>query len=60
MTILPIDTKTMHPWHEISRLLINAKSLKVKAGGRVYSGAATLEGDDGHLTLVFKAKKAKK
>ena len=60
MTTLPIDTKTMHPWHDINRMLSNAKSLKVRAGRRVYSGAATLEGADGHLTLVFKAKKAKK
>ena len=48
-----IDTKTMSPWHDISRMLSNARSLKVKCGGKTYDGAATLESVDGHLTLAF-------
>lgn len=60
MKTLSLDTKTMHPWHDVSRLLSNAKSLKVKVGGRTYAGEATLEDDNGHLTLAFAAKKAKK
>lgn len=59
MTTLPIDTKTMYPWHDINRMMSNAKSLTVRAGSQTYQGAATLENQDGHLTLVFKAKKAK-
>lgn len=50
---ISLDTKTMHPWHDINRMLSNAKSLTVKAGGRTYDGAATLEDDNGNLTLVF-------
>ena len=52
-----IDTKTMHPWHEISGILNNAKSLKVKAGGRTYEGQADLDIDgQGNVTLAFKGK----
>ena len=66
MTTLSLDTKTMSPWHDINRMLSNAKSLKVTAGGQVHEGAAILKSTDGHLNLVFpdkpkkKAKKAKK
>ncbi len=60
MTTLLIDTKTMHPWHDISRMLNNARSLKVKAGGRIYEGEAMLESTDGHLVLSFAAKKKAK
>lgn len=61
MKSLPFDTTTMTPWHDISRMLNNARSLKVKIGGKTYQGAATLEdtNDDGHLVLAFAAKKAK-
>ncbi len=48
-----IDTKTMSPWHDISRMLSNARSLKVKCGGKTYDGKATLESVDGHLVLEF-------
>ena len=56
------DTKTMSPYHEINKLMSNARSLKVKAGGRTYEGEATLEdaNGDGHLVLTFKAKKKAK
>ena len=62
MTTLSLDTKTMAPWADIHRLLSNAKSLKVTAGGQVYEGAAILKSTDGHLNLVFpdKAKKVRK
>ena len=59
MTTISLDTKTMHPWHDINRLLSNAKSLKVKAGGRTYAGDATLEDVDGHLTLKFAVRRLK-
>lgn len=60
-----LDTATMHPWREINRMLQNARSLTVKAGGRTYEGEAVLEDaeGDGHLVLTFTAKhlvKAKK
>ncbi len=53
---IDIDTKTMHPRHDISRALSNIKSLTVKIGGKAYSGPATLEDEEGHLVLSFKAK----
>ena len=56
---ITLDTKTMAPWADIHRLLSNAKSLKVKAGGRNYDGEATLEDDNGHLTLAFAAQRLK-
>ena len=59
MKTLSLDTKTMHPWHDISRMLSNVKSLTVKAGGRTYDGEATLEDDNGHLTLKFAARRLK-
>ena len=59
MTTLSLDTKTMSPWHDINRMLSNAKSLTVRAGGRTYKGAATLEDADGHLTLAFAARQMK-
>ena len=54
-----LDTKTMSPYHEINKLMSNARSLKVKAGGRTYEGEATLEdaNGDGHLVLTFAGKK---
>ena len=69
MKTLSLDTNTMSPWADIHRLLSNAKSLRVHAGGRIYRGEATLDDDNGHLTLNFvprrlsvdaKGKKAKK
>lgn len=54
---IALDTTTMSPWADIHRLLSNAKSLTVKAGGRNYKGEATLEDDDGHLTLSFPPRK---
>ena len=59
MTTLSLDTNTMSPWADIHRLLSNAKSLKVKAGRRIYDGEATLEDHDGHLVLVFAARRLK-
>ncbi|KKM27124.1 hypothetical protein LCGC14_1577850 [marine sediment metagenome] len=56
---IDLDTNTMSPWADIHRLLSNAKSLKVKAGGRNYAGKATLEDDNGHLTLAFAARRVK-
>ncbi len=53
MTTVSFDTKTMSPWADVFGLLSNAKSLKVTAGGRTYDGKATLEDDNGHLTLAF-------
>ncbi len=59
---IDIDTKTMHPRHDISRVLSNVKSLTVKAGSKTYSGEATLEDADGngHLVLSFKGGKSGK
>ena len=54
---MEIDTKTMHPWHDISRVLLNARSLTVKIGNETYAGEATLESDNGEVTLSFPAKK---
>lgn len=56
---ITLDTTTMSPWADIHRLLSNAKSLTVKAGGRTYDGEATLEDADGHLTLAFAARRLK-
>ena len=56
---ITLDTKTMDPWHDINRMLSNAKSLMVKAGGRAYAGKATLEDADGHLTLEFTVRQLK-
>ena len=59
MKTVSFDTKTMSPWSDIHRLLSNAKTLKVAAGGKIYEGKATLEDADGHLTLVFERTLAK-
>ncbi|KKK78041.1 hypothetical protein LCGC14_2847550, partial [marine sediment metagenome] len=46
---IDLDTTTMTPAAEISRLMRNARSLRVKVGGKVYAGPATLgDEDDGH------------
>lgn len=56
-----IDTSTMSPYHEFSKLMSNARSLKVKIGSETHEGTAVLsdEDGDGHLVLAFKGKKAK-
>lgn len=57
---IDLDTTTMTPAAEISRLMRNARSLRVKVGGKVYAGPATLgDEDDGHLLLEFPAAKKK-
>ena len=51
---MQIDTKTMSPWHDISRILGNAKSLVVMIGDDVHAGLAELEIDgQGVVTLAF-------
>ena len=56
---ITLDTIAMYPWHDINRMMSNAKSLTVKAGGRKYEGEATLEDDNGHLTLTFAPRQPK-
>ena len=58
---IKFDTKTMSPWHDVFRMLSNARSLKVEAGGQTYEGKAYLDdSDQGHLVLTFPAKVVRK
>lgn len=57
---IEFDTKTMQPWHDISRLMNNCRSLKIVAGGETFGGKAKLKDVSGSGDLVLTIGKAPK
>ena len=53
---MEIDLKTLSPWADVSRMLLNAKSMTING----YSGAAEIENIDGAVSIKFEEKKKAK
>ena len=55
---MKIDLKTLSPWADVSRMLLNAKTITING----YSGDAEIENVDGAVSISFDLpkKKAKK
>ncbi|MDP3673959.1 MAG: hypothetical protein Q8R44_02510 [Novosphingobium sp.] len=46
MAKVTTDGRTLTPWSDVSRILSNAKTLRIKVNGTVFAGLMTLEIDD--------------
>lgn len=52
---MKFNLKTGSPWHEFSRMVLNAKSLEIDG----YDGDVDVENVDGHLVITLDKPKAK-